>query len=159
MEFTEREARRLFEEAYQLQMKGDVDRAIELYKQSIEIEPTAKAYTFLGWAYSMKGEYEKAIECCRRAIEIDPEYGNPYNDIGAYLIEMGRAEEAVYWLRRAVSARNYEVRHFSYLNLARAYLLLGRFEEALRFADLAVKLAPDYKPAHAVRHQILAMLN
>jgi len=67
MEYTEREAERLFEEAYTHHMMGDIDKAIELYKQSIEVQPTAKAYTFLGWAYSMKKDYDKAIEYCKKA--------------------------------------------------------------------------------------------
>ncbi len=154
-----KEARKLLEEAYNLHLRGDVDRAIELYRQSIEIEPTAKAYTFLGWAYSMKGDYEKAIEACRRAIDLDPEYGNPYNDIGAYLIELGRAEEAIPWLKRALAVRNFEVPHFAHLNMARAYLALGRFFEALESANRALDIDPGYRPTHEVRHQILAMLN
>ena len=50
--------------------------------------PTAEAYTFLGWTYHFQGRIEDAIAECKRAIEVDPEFGNPYNDIGAYLIEL-----------------------------------------------------------------------
>ena len=159
MEFTEKEAQRLFEEAYNYHMVGEIDRAIELYKQSIEIKPTAKAYTFLGWAYSMKGDYEKAIESCKKAIEIDPDFGNPYNDIGAYLIEMGRFEEAIPWLKRAMVAKNYEPRHFPHLNLARVYMAMGKLYDALKEIETALEIEPNYKPAHVIRHQILGMLN
>ncbi len=159
MEYTEREARRLFEEAYAHHLAGEIDRAIELYRRSIEIQPTAEAYTFLGWAYSMKGDYEKAIELCKKAIEIDPDFGNPYNDIGAYLIELGRFEEAVPWLKQAIVAKRYEPRHFPHMNLARAYMAMGNVYDALEEIERAVKIAPDYKPAHVFRHQILAMLN
>ncbi|WP_457600129.1 tetratricopeptide repeat protein [Hydrogenivirga sp.] len=159
MEYTEREAERLFEEAYNYHMLGDIDKAIELYKQSIDIQPTAKAYTFLGWAYSMKKDYEKAIEYCKRAIEIDPDFGNPYNDIGAYLIEQGKFEEAIPWLKQAALAKNYEPRHFPHINLARAYMAMGKLYDALREAEEAIRIEKDYKPAHVIRHQILGMLN
>ncbi len=159
MEFTERDAERIFEEAYTYHMMGDIEKAIELYKKSIEIKPTAKAYTFLGWAYSMLRDYEKAIEYCKKAIDLDPDYGNPYNDIGAYLIEMGRFEEAIPWLKKAITAKNYEPRHYPHINLARAYMMMGRLEEALEEVEKALSIDPDYKPAHVVRHQILAMLN
>lgn len=159
MEYTEREAQKIFEEAYNYHMIGEIDKAIELYLQSIDIQPTAKAYTFLGWAYSMKKDYDKAIECCKKAIEIDPDFGNPYNDIGAYLIEMGKPKEAIPWLRQATVAKNYEPRHFPHMNLARAYMLLGRYYDALEEADKAVEIEPDYKPARVIKHQILALLN
>jgi len=159
MEYIEREAERLFEEAYSYHVMGDVDRAIELYKQSIEIQPTAKAYTFLGWAYSMKGDLERAIESCKKAIEIDPDFGNPYNDIGAYLIELGMYEEAIPWLKQAVTAKNYDARHFPHMNLARAYMAMGKLYDALEEANLALEIEPNYKPAHVIRHQILGMLN
>ncbi len=159
MGYAEKEAERLFEQAYQYHMMGDLDKAIELYKQSIDIKPTAKAYTFLGWAYSMKGDFETAIEYCKKAIELDPDYGNPYNDIGAYLIELGRPEEAIPWLKRAIVAKNYEPRHFPHMNLARAYMMLGKYYDALHEVNRALEIEPNYKPAKVLKHQILAMLN
>src|SRR5712664_3032298 len=85
----------VLQDAYQAQMEGDYDRAVELYQSSLELHPTAEAHTFLGWTYHYQGRIEDAIAECKRAIELDPEFGNPYNDIGAYLIELGRFEEAI----------------------------------------------------------------
>ena len=45
------EANQLFHEAYEAQLANDYERAIELYKRSIETYPTAEAHTFLGWVY------------------------------------------------------------------------------------------------------------
>jgi len=44
-----------FQQAYQHQMQGQLEEAIELYKRSIEVFPTAESYTFLGWTYSFQG--------------------------------------------------------------------------------------------------------
>src|SRR5215217_7735047 len=82
-----REALALFQSAYELQMSGDFDEAVDLYEQSIASYATAEAHTFLGWTYSFMGMTEEAIAECHRAIEVDPNFGNPYNDTGAYLIE------------------------------------------------------------------------
>ena len=76
----------------------------------------------MGWTYHFQGRLDEAIAECKRAIEIDPEFGNPYNDIGAYLIELDRFDEAIPWLERAVEAARYEPRHFPHYNLGRAYL-------------------------------------
>ncbi|MCX8164070.1 MAG: tetratricopeptide repeat protein [Aquificaceae bacterium] len=152
-------AKELLERAFQEHMAGNLQKAIELYQKSIEIQPTAEAYTYMGWAYSMMGELETAIDLCMKAIDIDPDFGNPYNDIGSYLMAMGRLDEALPWLKKALTARRYEPRHYPHMNLARLYLMKGLFRDAILETENAIRLAPDYKPAHTLRHQILAMLN
>src|SRR5262245_18589302 len=104
-------------------MEQRLDEAVELYEKSIEAQPTTEAHTFLGWALSAQKRLDEASAQCRISIELDPGFGNPYNDIGAFLIELGRADEAVSWLERAKRAPRYEPRHFPYLNLARVYIL------------------------------------
>ena len=88
-------AAELFERAYEAQMSGDLDEAAALYRLSLEAHPTAEAHTFLGWTYSFQGRLDEAIEECKKAIVVDPDFGNPYNDIGAYLIQMERFDEAI----------------------------------------------------------------
>ena len=105
----------ILQDAYQAQMEGDYDRAVELYKASLELHPTAEAHTFLGWAYHFQGKLDEAIEQCRTAIDIDPEFGNPYNDIGAYLIELHRYDDAIPWLERAIEAKTVRASPFSSL--------------------------------------------
>jgi Tfp pilus assembly protein PilF len=71
---------------------------------------------------------------------------------------LGRYDEAIPWLKKAITAKNYEPRH-PHINLARVYLAKGMFKDALQELETAIKIAPDYRPAHILRHQILAMLN
>src|SRR2546428_11019587 len=92
--------------------RGDLRAAVELYRRSIETCPTAEAHTFLGWAYAHAGHVDRAIAECKRAIEVDPDFGNPYNDIGVYLIEKGALDDAVPWLQPAKRAPRHEPRHF-----------------------------------------------
>ncbi|SHK49457.1 tetratricopeptide repeat protein [Thermocrinis minervae] len=159
MEDLRKDAERLLKEAYRELMAGNIKAAIELYEKSIELYPTAQGYTFLGWAYSMLGDFEKAIELCKKAIELDPDYGNPYNDIGAYLIALGRYDEAIGWLKLAMTAKNYEPRHYPHINLARVYLAKGQYYDALREVNEALKIAPNYTPAITLKHYILSLLN
>jgi Tfp pilus assembly protein PilF len=132
----------LWEEGCRLQLARDLDGAVACYQQSIAICPTAEAHTFLGWAMSWQGDVLGAIEQCRRAIEVDPSFGNPYNDIGAYLIELGRLGEAVDWLERAKQAVRYEPRHFPFLNLARIYSAQGKTTLAIAELERALEIAP-----------------
>src|ERR1700675_4763469 len=108
----EKQANQRFQEAFAAQMAGEYDRAVELYLESLALHPTAEAYTFLGWTYHFQGKIEEAIAECKRAIEIDPDFGNPYNDIGAYLIDLDAFAEAIPWLEQAITAKRYEPRHF-----------------------------------------------
>src|SRR5713226_8352840 len=57
-------------------LRGDLERAIELYTKSLGLYPTAEAYTFRGWAYSFQGRVGEAIEECKKAIAVDPTFGN-----------------------------------------------------------------------------------
>jgi Tfp pilus assembly protein PilF len=112
-------------------LAGDLEEAVSLFTRSLELKPTAEAYTFRGWAYSFEGKLDLAIEECRKAIATDPTFGNPYNDIGCYLMEQGARDEAVGWFQRAKEAPRYEPRHFPYLNLGRLYASRGEIAEAV----------------------------
>ncbi|MFQ5700307.1 MAG: tetratricopeptide repeat protein [Acidobacteriota bacterium] len=128
----EEQARQLLRAALHEQRSKRYESAVRLYKRSLNRYPTAEAHTFLGWAYSFMGRLDEAISECRRAIGIDPTFGNPYNDIGSYLMKLGRFQEAIAWLEKAKNAPRYEPRHYPYLNLARAYAALGRYHDACR---------------------------
>jgi tetratricopeptide (TPR) repeat protein len=149
----------LWREAYRRQMAGDLDAAIEIYRRSIAACPTAEAHTFLGWTYSFQGRLEEATAECLRAIQVDPDFGNPYNDIGVYLMQQGKLEEAIPWLERAKQARRYEPRQFPYMNLGRIYLKQGRWWEALGQFEAAVRLAPNDAELAKALHSLRGRLN
>ncbi len=148
----------LFREAYRCQMEGGLKEAICLYRESIRCYPTAEAYTFLGWTLSFQGSYDEAIEECKKAIAVDPEFGNPYNDIGAYLINLGKPEEAIPWLQKAIRAGRYEAYHYPHCNLGRAYLARGMLKKALEEFEQALAIEPDYtfarQAVEAIHHQL-----
>ena len=156
---TRAEAERHFLQGYAAQMKGDLDGAIACYRRSISCTPTAEAHTFLGWALSFQGNYAGAIRECQTAIRVDPDFGNPYNDIGSYLIAQGRHEEAIPWLKIAMAARRYEPRHYPHVNLARVYAKQGKVQEAIRELREALAVEPRYQPARRELHRLLGMLN
>jgi tetratricopeptide (TPR) repeat protein len=144
-------AAELFQQAYEAQMRGDLHGAVRLYERSLAEHPTAEAYTFLGWTWSFLGDLDQAIACCKRAIEVDPTFGNPYNDIGAYLIERGELDAAIPWLQQAKQATRYEAPQFPRFNLGRVYLARELLSAALREFEEALEIQPGYEPAlHAI---------
>ena len=156
---TLRRATDLWREAYRYQIEGELDRAIELYQHSIEVYPTAEAHTFLGWAMSFQGRLAEATQECLRAIEIDSEFGNPYNDIGVYLMHQDKLDESISWLEKAKQAKRYEPRQFPFMNLGRIYIQQGRWWQALREFEGAVRLAPRDGRAARFLHNLRGRLN
>ena len=136
-------AMELIQEAMNRQMSGDLEESIRLYKSSIALYPTADAHTYLGWAYSFRGKVDEAIAQYEIAIQLDPEFGNPYNDIGVYLMQQQKLDEAIPWLERAKQAKRYEPRHFPYLNLGRLYLTKGMLQKALQEFRGALERNPN----------------
>ncbi len=130
--------------AYQLHMKGEIEKAVSLYTKSLEIHPTAEAFEFRGWARSFEKDYAAAIEDCHRAIDLDPEFGGPYNDIGAYHIEQGELDDAVPWLRMALKAKRYESYCFPHFNLGRIFETKGQLEKSLEHYRQALEENPRY---------------
>lgn len=154
-----KEAWSLFQEAYEHQMKGELEEAVNLYKRSIQSHPTAEAHTFLGWTYSFMGKLDEAIDECRRAIAVDPEFGNPYNDIGAYLIEKEQFDEAIPWFEKAMQAKRYESPAFPHLNLGRVYERKAQWDQALESYKKALTLNPNYALAKRALGRLISLLN
>lgn len=134
----------LFEDASDLQFEGRFAEAVETYQRSIEAFPTAEAHTFLGWTYSLMGQSQLAIAEGRKAIKLDPDLGNPYNDIGAYLQGMGRLDEAIPWLEKAMTARRYASPHYPHLNLGAIWVSKGLWSDAVAAFEEALRLEPRY---------------
>ncbi len=133
-----------FELAYELQMSGDLERAVYYYRRSLDCMQSPEAYTFMAWTVSMRGEFDSAIDMSRQANELDSDFGNPWNDIGAYLLALGRSHEAIPFLEQALRCPRYLTYHYAHYNLGRAYEKLTDFDRARRKYHDALALEPGY---------------
>ena len=71
--------------------KGEYDRAIQDYDQSIKLNPNyARAFNNRGVAYQKKGEYDRAIKDFDESIKLNPDYGNAFANRAEDLPEQGR---------------------------------------------------------------------
>lgn len=157
--FLKQQALVLWMKAQKHHARGNFERAIKLYSESIGICPTAEAYTFRGWAYSFQGRLDEAIEECKKAIEVDPTFGNPYNDIGSYLVTKGKLDEAIEWLEKAKTAARYEPRHFPYMNLGRIYARKWMVLRAIREFEAALEIHPGERTCLSAVAELRGMLN
>ena len=153
------EAIELFGRAFEAQQMEDYAEAIELYQRSIAAYPTAEAHTFLGWVYSFQGRHDEAIDECLEAIRVDPTLGNPYNDIGSYLVAKGNNYDSVKWFKLALAATRYEARAYPHMNLARVYEQRNHLLTAARHYGLALEEEPGYAQAAAALRRLQTRLN
>ena len=158
-DISKKQAKIIFDRAYRQQRRGNLSEAITLYRQSIDLQPSAEAHTFLGWTYSMLERYDDAIEQCKIAIEIDPDYGNPYNDIGSYLLTKGQPAEAIEWLEKAIQAMRYDSPQYPLINMGQAFEQQRRYRSALQAYDKALEINPTDRVAYNQRQSLVAKMN
>ncbi len=75
--------------------QGNIDEAIRLDRQSIEIDPiNAKSYLDLGYGYFYNGEYTEAEQVTRHGLLMNPDYlGGPFL-LSLILMEQGKLNAA-----------------------------------------------------------------
>jgi Tfp pilus assembly protein PilF len=93
-----------------------------------------------------------------KAIDVDPTFGNPYNDIGAYLIEQGKHEDAIPWLERAIASERYESYHYPWYNLGRAHVAMEAYNRARECFAKAIAIEPEYKLAAEALERVRRLL-
>jgi tetratricopeptide (TPR) repeat protein len=148
-----------FENGYKLLVEGKFEEAIEAYKISIEVFPSAKSYTYLAWAYSRQGRYEEAVNECYNAICTDPGCSTAYNDIGCYFMSLGRYSEAVDWLEKAIRLEDNETRYHPLCNLALILEKKGEWLKAMSYYNRALMLNPDFEAAQNGVLRLTTLLN
>lgn len=147
-------ASKLLQHGSALHSIGQFDQAIYFFRRSITVHPTAEAHTYLGWSLSHLGRVNEAIAECKKAIHLDPEFGNPYNDIGVYLLEQGKTSEAIPWLRKAMKATRYCCYQFPHFNLGRIYAQQGNLDGAIQEFKKALSFDPQYLPAQKAMKEL-----
>jgi tetratricopeptide (TPR) repeat protein len=137
----------LYNTGYLMSLLGHHEQAIRLFQESLKIQPSAEAYTYLGWTYSHMGDYQRAIDEAEKAILVDPDFGNPYNDIGVYLMKLEKEDEAIPYLKKAMNAQRYCCYQFPHYNLGMIYLQKQMVDKAREEFKKSLAIDPDYFPA------------
>lgn len=142
-EFTDKRAAELLRRGHRARQVGDYLTALHEFKAAAFVVKSPDALVHWGAMEHFLGDTERAIELCREAITLDPDCGNPYNDIGSYLVVMGRGDEAIAWFKRAIVSKRYEPRQFPHINLGKLYLARREYEQALHHFEEALHHDPN----------------
>src|SRR5215470_15669693 len=119
-----------------------------------ESDPASIAAEFFRRAYELQisGDFHQAIR-------VDPDFGNPYNDIGAYLIEQEKWDDAIPWFEKAMVAKRYEARCYPHFNLGRVYEHQHKWEKAKKCYRQAYSLNREYLTALTAFRRLSATFN
>jgi tetratricopeptide (TPR) repeat protein len=118
--------------------------ALHEFKAAAYVRRTPNALTNWGTMEHCLGDTSRAIELCQEAIALDPECSGAYNDIGFYLVALGRADEAILWFKRAIaSKRGEDPRQIPHINLGKLYLERRDYDQALHHFEEALRLDPS----------------
>jgi tetratricopeptide (TPR) repeat protein/predicted Ser/Thr protein kinase len=128
---------------------GDLNQAVEIYRELVRRSPGLSQLGNLGLAYFSLGRYQEAAETYRQLVELEP--GNPLalvNLADTYLL-LGRTREAraLYEQVLARIASDPAPATPQYLTVkAQALAHLGRGREAVAAVQEALRLAPNDGP-------------
>ncbi|MBF0380933.1 MAG: tetratricopeptide repeat protein [Magnetococcales bacterium] len=147
----------LLQQGVAFYQSGELDRAIEHYKKSLEIQPdNVSALSCLGAALQAKGEMDLAVDSYQMAIAIKPDYSEAYYNLGTAKKEQGKLDEAVDCYKKAIAINpNYAG---AYSNLGIIFHNQGRFVEAVGYYEKAFAINPDYALAYSNLGNTLIML-
>jgi len=121
---------------------GDVERAVEKYRESLALDDEYfQTYLLLGELYMREKDWDKAVDAYEKAAEIRPNSVDALNMLGVVLSQKGDLEGALEAYIEAVDLRpdNFTLRK----NLALLYQEMGRIDDAIMQATIASDLAPE----------------
>jgi tetratricopeptide (TPR) repeat protein len=109
--------------AVALMGKRQFEEAERELNEALECSPgLAEAYVLLGGICMQRGDLDGCLRNNRAAVKVRPGFSEGYGNIGRYIQ--------------------------AFTNLANAYLMKGRIDEAIEANHKALVLAPAFAPAH-----------
>jgi tetratricopeptide (TPR) repeat protein len=135
------------------------EEAIAAFKRCLDLAPRhVRAEDNLGLSYQGLGRYDEAYQAFKNAIDWQSNIADdskdpwPYIDMGSFLIETNRPQEAVPYLKQAIALVPDSPK--AHQQLGKAYLAAKQFPAAQAELEAAVRLEPDSAPAHYVLGQL-----
>lgn len=146
MRLMEERKQRMLKEGADMLTKGDHDGAKAKFQLlARENKDDSAMLGRIGELLIQAGLYEEAIEYLESALNMSPELAHLYNQIGMALRKLKRFETAEKYYLKASHYLGRDPNLF--FNLGRLYMDWGNWEKALKAADAAVILEPEFLEA------------
>ena len=143
-------ARNLFNKGVQYGIDEDYEKALEAFKNAIEINPIyAKAFLYRGLTKTELSDYENAIKDFTITIELDPGYSDQahfFRGLAKYSID--NYDSSIQDLSVAIRLNPDFI---SFFQRGKSYLGLKEYGRALQDFDISYRLNPDFEKIHLYR--------
>ena len=122
--------------------KGDVNRAVADYNESMRIDPTyPAAYLNRGNVWFHRGDFDRAIADYNQAIQLDPKYGSAYVNRGSAWGNKGDLDRAIADYNQAIRLDPKDTK--AYYNRGMAWEKKRSLQAALADFKMHAQLAPS----------------
>ncbi len=143
---------RLFRRAKQAHRTGDLSRAVNLYRETIQIsgpdETAAQAYRYLGDLYDRTGDTTQALRYLQYAIEVEPSPSIYHFRLGLIQKKNGQLDRAESTLRAAIERDPRPAYHLAIGNL---YFEQEDYEAAVDAYTKGLDAGGDLQQLHVNR--------
>jgi len=88
-------ARKIYKQGFDLFVKGEIDAAIERYREAVETDSQlAIAWNGLSMALARRGDLEEAVEAAEKLVELEPDDPLSHTNLSRILMQKGLIPEA-----------------------------------------------------------------
>jgi protein O-GlcNAc transferase len=132
---------------------GDYAAAAELVRKVLASNSnSASAYNLLGISRAQASEFEGARESFQKALDLNPQFANAHINLGKVLIKLHEDAAAIQHFKAATAIEPEILVHdptsYSSFNIFGLCLMSdGKYEEARRAFERAIRINPKYVPA------------
>lgn len=115
---------------------------VHIFVHSVQTNPkSVLAHNNLGVEWQTRGQFPLAAHHFGEALRLAPQRPDVNSNLGAALVAGGSVREGLEYLHRA--EKLLPTSQVALYNLARSYLRLGRYDEAIAYAERILADAPD----------------
>lgn len=141
------DARALGLTAQMRQRFGNATEALRLWKECLQLDRGfIEAYCSIGRIFIERGEYGHAEIALRNALDLAPTSSQVSVLLANALLNQGKTEETIAVLERSAETGPATMPNF--MLLGQAHIQLKEYEEAKRYFEFAVRMAPEFPNAY-----------
>lgn len=146
--FSQNDVIAIVEEGITYHDMGEFDKAIEIYKTALDIDPQSTMVFYeIGLSYYHKGDYRTAIKYYDKVLKKNKKYLLPATiNKGLSLDKIGKSKAALKLFKQAV--KDFENEPRLHYNLGYQYYQKNDTENAIREVARAIELDPGYSTSH-----------